>query len=608
MAESESNSIVETWKAAWRIFRSCALACLVYGVVFQVLSALLLAPFVVWARDRVLAFTGAPVATNFDIAGAVLSLAGVATLLVGALGAAILGVLGIGGHVVITAAADLGARPRLRDVARLVFASTPRLLRPSIWRVALFVVALVPMLAMALAVLRDAILGVDNFYLQVVPDSPVGAAVFYVVLALLAAWLYVVVVRWVFMLHAFLLEHLSLAGAIRRSAELVRASTGHVMRSIVLYHVLLLVLPFAGVALMGGLVRGTFAWLGDAPDSAAFIAATSVLLVLWTASTTVGIALVVGFGASLGTVLFRQLGGKIERLPEKERSQAVVGARHTAWALVLLFVVGGLLTAPRVIHVVAEELDPIEITAHRGSSAVAPENSMAAFRQAIEDGADWIELDVMETKDKGIVCVHDINLKRLTSVDRDVFEMTVAEIQALDSGSHFDPKFASERMPTLAEVIALARGKIKLNIEVKTHGQEQDFPASVVRLIRAENFRDACVVTSLDYAALRAVRAEDPEVRIGAIVTASIGNVHALDVDFYSVEQANATVAFIAQAHAKGREVHVWTVNRPENMRLFMDRGADNLITDYPFEARETREARTPEDELRGGLVRIFGR
>jgi glycerophosphoryl diester phosphodiesterase len=67
-------------------------------------------------------------------------------------------------------------------------------------------------------------------------------------------------------------------------------------------------------------------------------------------------------------------------------------------------------------------------------------------------------------------------------------------------------------------------------------------------------------------------------------------------------------VAFIRQAHAKEREVHVWTVNRPDKMRLFMDRGADNLITDHPFEARSAREQRTGQDELRGALMRVFGR
>ena len=127
-----------------------------------------------------------------------------------------------------------------------------------------------------------------------------------------------------------------------------------------------------------------------------------------------------------------------------------------------------------------------------------PENTLSAFEAAIEVGADFAELDVQETSDGVVVVLHDRDLMRMAGDPRRISDITFAEARKLDLGRRFSPEFAGERIPTLAEVIALARGKIKLQIELKYYGKDRGLAAKVAELIRREDFEDQCEVTSLD--------------------------------------------------------------------------------------------------------------
>ena len=111
--------------------------------------------------------------------------------------------------------------------------------------------------------------------------------------------------------------------------------------------------------------------------------------------------------------------------------------------------------------------EDVAVTAHRGASLQAPENSMAAFRAAHEAGADYVELDVQRTRDGAIVVFHDGDLLRMGGDPRKVSDLTLAEIQAIDIGTRRGPAYAGERVPTLAEVIDYARGRFRINVELK---------------------------------------------------------------------------------------------------------------------------------------------
>jgi glycerophosphoryl diester phosphodiesterase len=226
--------------------------------------------------------------------------------------------------------------------------------------------------------------------------------------------------------------------------------------------------------------------------------------------------------------------------------------------------------------------EDVDITAHRGASVAAPENSMAAFRAAMEAGSTYAELDVQHTRDRVLVVVHDGDLLRMGGDPRKVGELTAAEIAKIDIGRKAGPQFAGEAPPTLEQVIGLVRGRMKLNIELKYNVPDPGLAPAVVDLLRREGFIDQAVITSLDYAALKQVKTLEPRLRTGHIVTAAVGNVVRSEADFLSLNAARATPSLLRNAHAAGKQVHVWTVNTPEGMLRMIERGVDNIITDDP--------------------------
>lgn len=230
------------------------------------------------------------------------------------------------------------------------------------------------------------------------------------------------------------------------------------------------------------------------------------------------------------------------------------------------------------------------ITAHRGSSSEAPENTMPAMELAIDQGADYIEMDIQQTKDRRLVVCHDSNLKRLTGIDENLWELTNEELKTKDVGSWFSPKFAGVTIPTIEEVLALTQGKIKLNLELKLHGYEFDLAGEVVKVV-GDNFDG--VISSFDYPTLVRVKQLNPTLSVGIIIATERVDLPQLEVDFYSVLASLATKEFIKKAQKIGRKVHVWTVNQPEAIQEMIASGVDNIISDYPKLVKLVRE-KTP--------------
>ncbi len=155
------------------------------------------------------------------------------------------------------------------------------------------------------------------------------------------------------------------------------------------------------------------------------------------------------------------------------------------------------------------------ITAHRGAKAAAPENTLAAFKAAIDAGADYVELDVQRSRDGEVVVMHDADFMRMGDDPRRVADLTAAEIATIDIGRKYGPQFAGERAPTLEQVIDLARGRIRINIELKYNVPDPGLAPAVVDLLRREDFIDQVVITSLDYAALKQVKSLEPRLETG---------------------------------------------------------------------------------------------
>ncbi len=147
---------------------------------------------------------------------------------------------------------------------------------------------------------------------------------------------------------------------------------------------------------------------------------------------------------------------------------------------------------------VVSEIELPLVTAHRGSSFKAPENSLSAVRIAIEDGADTIEIDVQMTRDGVLVLNHDRSLSKVASVGERFHNLTYAEIAEFDIGSRFSIEFAGERIPTLAEVIQCMTGippSVKLNIELMDYGYSPEISRAAIELVKEMGFESRVVIT-----------------------------------------------------------------------------------------------------------------
>jgi len=222
------------------------------------------------------------------------------------------------------------------------------------------------------------------------------------------------------------------------------------------------------------------------------------------------------------------------------------------------------------------------ITAHRGYSQLAPENTIPAFELAIEKQADFIELDVQETKDHAVVVIHDSHLLRLAGVDRNLWDLTTTELANLDVGQWFSEEYKNTRIPSLASVMDLAKDRIKLNLELKCHGHEQELVSQVVELIHEKHWQQNCVVSSLDFEILWQVWTLDPGLMIGPVMPPTRPEHPDFEVDLYSIHFTLATPERVERVHAEGKAVHVWTVNQPSDMQRMIKLGVDNIITDQP--------------------------
>jgi glycerophosphoryl diester phosphodiesterase len=225
----------------------------------------------------------------------------------------------------------------------------------------------------------------------------------------------------------------------------------------------------------------------------------------------------------------------------------------------------------------------VYITAHRGASGLAPENTLAAIKKAMELGAQYSEIDVQETADGKIILLHDDNLKRTAGVNKNIWEIKFDDLKFLDVGSWFDQEFKNEPVPTLESVIDLVKGRMKLNIELKTNGFQVALAERVVKIITEKNFISDCILTSFNFSEVEKVQTIDSDIKYGYIFSKMPdSNIFDAPGKVLSVNRKLIDHQFLEKAHQAKKEVHVWTVNDTREMSRLIDMGVDNIITNYP--------------------------
>lgn len=224
------------------------------------------------------------------------------------------------------------------------------------------------------------------------------------------------------------------------------------------------------------------------------------------------------------------------------------------------------------------------VIAHRGASAIAPENTAAAIREALRLGAKVIEFDVRATRDGELVLFHDKELDRLALRPGAIESLDWATVKTLDVGKWFTKgSFAGEPVPRFEEAVkqCLEGGAIPL-IEHKTGDA-----AAYARVIRALEAADRVIVQSFDWKFLAAFRQEMPEVKIGALGSKELdaakhSTLSGLRPDWVGWNHADLLETDLPRVRALGARLALWTVNDPDIATLWLKRGADAIITDVP--------------------------
>lgn len=236
--------------------------------------------------------------------------------------------------------------------------------------------------------------------------------------------------------------------------------------------------------------------------------------------------------------------------------------------------------------------DDFMIIAHRGASAYYPENTMAAFKGAVELGAEMIELDVTLSKDGVPVIFHDVKLNRHSDGKGLVSDHTLEDLKSLDAGSWFHPKFSDQKIPTLEEVLDFASGNIALNIEIKPEAVSNNLDGNTVKkcldLVHKHDMSDYVLFSSFDYRAAKQLKKLDPKMPAALLYHNRSYNKlpHQLlqdyQADAFNCSYRQLNKKWIADLQEHNIPSFIYTVNKEAKMRALLEAGVTGIFTDKP--------------------------
>jgi glycerophosphoryl diester phosphodiesterase len=581
---------------------------------FKVVTFIVLTPLLSLLFHTLLAFFGSDVLSDADILFFFLGPAGWVCFVVG--GAIVLGITALQQASLMAVVFAAGAGQRLNAVGALRFAAGHAL--PVIrlaGRIIVFAALAAAPFLCALAAVYFTLLGdYDiNYYLKEKPPEflaslAIGALVGVAMVAALL-WLFT---GWLFALPLVVFEKVRPRDALRASRSRARGRRRTLLLWIIGWAAAMFVLSAVSTGIVGFLAR---LMVPQSTASLRTLALTiGAALFLWFA---VNLAINLLAETSFATIFFR-LYWQLARDPQIAAPGAAIGADQAArswFSGMRLLAVGAICTiVALLVGAIALSRvrpdDTVMIMAHRGASKAAPENTMAAFERAIDDQADWIELDVQETADGEVVVFHDSDFMKLSGVDLKIWDATADRLKGLDVGSWMSPQFKDERVPTLGQVLDACKGRIRVNIELKYYGHDRQLEQRVAEIVEAHGMASQVMVMSLQANGVRKMKAIRPQWRVGQLMSVYAGDLKEVQADFLAVNAAFVSRQLIRVAHAHGKQVYVWTVNDAPTMSMMIGRGVDGLLTDKPELARSVlaqRAEMSAPQRLLLELANIFG-
>lgn len=564
-----------------------------FELIYKFLTAAVFAPAFTWVFHQVMTISGYEYITPDNVGLFMKNPATLAMVLVLLLLMTVYAMIDIGAVIFVLNQSAREQKTDLYQTVAFALKNAGRVFRRKNWAIAGLVLFLIPFLHIGITSGFVSTLSIPSFIMKAVRQN----WKWMLLAGGLALLLGILLLRWLYVFHYFSLEDCEFREAARRSTKLSRGKS---------------LSDFLMLAVIQGL--SALAYFAIAGIWMLLVIEVKKLLIYLKVLNIVSVSVVWGLRISMlivGTMVAPVSYGAIslryyyykeqkkEPVVYAENRQLVRKEKSLRW---LRFVEKGLLLAAAAgcvylafdvfshkMEVPVEYVKTMQVTAHRGASWYYPENTMAAFEGAKEQGADWIELDVQQTRDGQLIVLHDKNLKRTAGVNQYVWDTDYREMETMDVGSSFGTEFAGERIPLLTEVMEFARdNEIRLNIELKPSGKEVDFEQQVVDVIREMKFENQCVVASQNYHVLQNIKDIDENITTVYVMGLAYGNISRLSAaDHFSVEASNVTERLVSHVHNEGKQIYVWTVNTKSAIRRMIDMRVDNIVTDDVLLAQE---------------------
>lgn len=281
--------------------------------------------------------------------------------------------------------------------------------------------------------------------------------------------------------------------------------------------------------------------------------------------------------------------------PKKGRSFALVA---------LLIAIGGVSFIYNSSGLSSQKTENIQVIAHRGLVSKGVENSLEALEAVAKAGADYVEMDVIYSKDGQFVVSHDDNLKRLTGKNIAISDSKAEQVVGLPihQNGHKSHLVSFDTYVKKAKELG-----IKLLVELKPTGKEarnyeQDFVDKLNQLGVSRDY----LVMSLDLPTVEKVKRLDKNLTVGYTISLQVGDFTNQTVDFYAIEDFSYNEWLAASAHAKGKKIYAWTINAEEDITKYLQSSSDGIITDYPTDVKEMKANFKKDDSYLEYFLRIF--
>ena len=443
-----------------------------------------------------------------------------------------------------------------------------------------------------------------NFYLT---DRPPAFLIAVAIAGVVGAALVVVLVRkalsWLLVLPLVVFENVLPVFAFAESSRRMNGRRKRAAQALAIWAALAIALPFAvngGAHVIGRVIAPAFGG-----SMAGFLIFVGCFTLIWGAAALLVGIVTAGLFASIVVRVYDADGGAVAaRLPGRFRDElAIEGWRwRVSYPVLAASLVGAVIVATGAAYLIMRSAwtdRPVAIISHRGASVEAPENTLAAFRLAGRQRTDYVELDVQESQDGVVVVVHDSDLMKIGNSPLKIWEATAEQLRSVDIGSHLDPRFKDERVPTLAEALAACKGISRVDIELKNYGHNQRLEERVAELVEAAGMENDIVTMSLSHEMVATMKRLRPSWKSGLLTAKALGDLSRMPADFLAVEKSMATRRFIWAAHRAGKPVYVWTVDDPAEMVRLVGFGVDGLITNRPDVAREVLDGYAAMSQVR---------